>query len=211
MCQAVRIETKSTKDKIFEAAIDLFSRHGYSGVSIRDITRKVGIKESSLYNHYAGKDEILTVIFDYFQSEILKMIPTENEIHDLVSRYTLDVILSRMLKRSQYYADNPSIEKIFRIITMEQFHNQRARDIMLNEMCELPLNSIARIFELMIEKGFIIQVNAKVVAMEYLFVLKSLVSKFNIYKSFDMNTDEIEADMNTHLRFIYETVRKKDD
>ena len=39
---------KTTKDKILEVAIDLFSKQGYHGVSIRNITKEVGIKESSL-------------------------------------------------------------------------------------------------------------------------------------------------------------------
>ena len=50
---------KSTKDKIFDAALDLFAERGYDGVSIRDIAAAVGIKESSIYKHYASKAEIL--------------------------------------------------------------------------------------------------------------------------------------------------------
>lgn len=40
----------TTKEKIVETALDLFSQRGYDGVSVRDIARAVGIRESSLYN-----------------------------------------------------------------------------------------------------------------------------------------------------------------
>ena len=40
----------NNKDKIFEISIELFSKHGYDGVSIRQIAREVGIKESSIYS-----------------------------------------------------------------------------------------------------------------------------------------------------------------
>jgi AcrR family transcriptional regulator len=45
------------KNKIIEVSIELFSEKGYNAFSIRDITKKVGIKESSLYNHFHSKQE----------------------------------------------------------------------------------------------------------------------------------------------------------
>ena len=45
----------TTKEKITETALDLFSQRGYDGVSVRDIARAVGIRESSIYNHFQGK------------------------------------------------------------------------------------------------------------------------------------------------------------
>ena len=42
----------TTKEKITETALDLFSQRGYDGVSVRDIARAVGIRESSIYNHF---------------------------------------------------------------------------------------------------------------------------------------------------------------
>ena len=44
-----------TKDKIFDTALDLFSKKGYDSVSVRTIASEVGIKESSIYNHYSSK------------------------------------------------------------------------------------------------------------------------------------------------------------
>jgi AcrR family transcriptional regulator len=43
---------KSTKEKIFDAAVELFAERGYDGVSIRDIAKAVGIRESSVYKHF---------------------------------------------------------------------------------------------------------------------------------------------------------------
>ena len=49
----------NNKEKIFEKSIALFSEYGYDGVSIRKIASAVGIKESSIYNHYKSKESIL--------------------------------------------------------------------------------------------------------------------------------------------------------
>lgn len=49
----------TTKEKILNAALTLFSEKGYNAVSVRHIAAEVGIKASSLYNHFENKQDIL--------------------------------------------------------------------------------------------------------------------------------------------------------
>ena len=49
----------NTKEKILSVALTLFSTKGYKAVSVRHIASDVGIKASSLYNHFENKQEIL--------------------------------------------------------------------------------------------------------------------------------------------------------
>ena len=49
----------STKDRITEAALRLFSEKGYLGTSLSDIAKQVGISKAALYKHFASKQEIL--------------------------------------------------------------------------------------------------------------------------------------------------------
>ena len=56
----------TTKERIELEALDLFSMYAYAGVSIRDIAGKVGIKESSIYKHYKGKEEIFNTIKEHY-------------------------------------------------------------------------------------------------------------------------------------------------
>ncbi|MEL7566792.1 MAG: TetR/AcrR family transcriptional regulator [Dehalobacterium sp.] len=48
----------STKEKIIEEALKLFSTKGYVGTSMDDLGLNVGIKKASIYSHYKSKDEI---------------------------------------------------------------------------------------------------------------------------------------------------------
>ena len=54
----------STKEKIIKEAIELFSRLGYKGTTVRKIAGAVGIKQSALYNHFRNKEEIFETIIE---------------------------------------------------------------------------------------------------------------------------------------------------
>ena len=42
----------NTKDRILIEALSLFSVQGFSGVSVRDISKSIGLRESAMYKHY---------------------------------------------------------------------------------------------------------------------------------------------------------------
>jgi AcrR family transcriptional regulator len=52
----------STRERILAEALQLFAESGYGGASMRELARRVGVRESSLYNHFAGKAAILEAI-----------------------------------------------------------------------------------------------------------------------------------------------------
>ena len=54
----------STRQRILDAALELFALHGFAGTSIRAIARQVGLRESSLYNHFPGKHALYEALFD---------------------------------------------------------------------------------------------------------------------------------------------------
>jgi AcrR family transcriptional regulator len=59
-------EARDTRRLIIEASLDIFSQTGYQGATIRQIARAVGIRESSIYAHFAGKAEIMAAIVETF-------------------------------------------------------------------------------------------------------------------------------------------------
>jgi len=62
--------SKSTKDIIFDTAIEMFSEKGYENISMRDLAKAVGIQASSIYNHYGRKEEILDAIFQFYEENM---------------------------------------------------------------------------------------------------------------------------------------------
>lgn len=72
-----------TKERIMEAALELFAEKGYLGTSMSDITKQLGITKAALYKHYISKQEILDCIvermnrMDYERAEEYEMPETE--------------------------------------------------------------------------------------------------------------------------------------
>lgn len=54
--------TLSPRDQVLDAAGRLFVTRGFAATSTREIAEKVGIRQASLYYHFAGKDEILAAL-----------------------------------------------------------------------------------------------------------------------------------------------------
>ena len=59
-----RTASANRREQVVDTAIDLFFRHGYSGVSLDDIGAAVGIAGPSILHHFPTKADILVTAFD---------------------------------------------------------------------------------------------------------------------------------------------------
>ncbi|WP_027963298.1 TetR/AcrR family transcriptional regulator [Halalkalibacillus halophilus] len=64
------------KERIIQSSLELFSEHGFHGVSINDLVSHCGTSKGGFYHHFTSKDELLFVIHDLFISYVL------NEAHE---------------------------------------------------------------------------------------------------------------------------------
>lgn len=60
-----------TKTELLYHARTLFARHGYEGVSMRDIAGAVGIRQSAIYNHFSGKQDLLVELMTRHMERLL--------------------------------------------------------------------------------------------------------------------------------------------
>ncbi len=143
-----------TKEKIFNISIDLFSEYGYDGVSIRQIAKEVGIKESSIYNHYKSKEAILDSILEFYINEM-----TNDEIPLSKADENLDVnfdyFYNAGLELYMSKLKNPQMMKITRLILIESYHNEKINGFLKKAMLEGPVKGWTELFNLMKTKKLI--------------------------------------------------------
>lgn len=196
---------KTTKQKIFDVAVDLFSQKGFSGVSIREITRSVGIKESSLYNHFQNKDDILTSILDFYQAEIEKTTLSKEYLEEKISSIPAQTFWQKGLTNFQQATQTPIIQKISKIVLLEMFRNEKARDIALNEFFTRQQKIAETIFALMQKKKLIkSNLDPRLLAVEYTYGLLAMQFEYNILKNWNQSTDKVREKMLNHIGFISE-------
>jgi AcrR family transcriptional regulator len=58
-----------TRDRILRAALDLADEHGIESLTMRKLGQALGFEAMSLYNHVAGKDDVLDGILDLVLAE----------------------------------------------------------------------------------------------------------------------------------------------
>ena len=83
---------QDTKENILMVSLELFSQRGFSAVSIRDICKKVNIRESSIYYHFQNKRAILEELLQRFEntattmmSQLESMLNDTNGSHNIGS------------------------------------------------------------------------------------------------------------------------------
>lgn len=56
---------EETQQRLLDTAAELFAKHGYAGVSMRDIARAVGITQAAIYHHFDNKDALYIAALTY--------------------------------------------------------------------------------------------------------------------------------------------------
>ena len=63
-----------TRMALLESGIVLFGRHGYDGVTTRELTDAAGVNLSAIRYHFGGKDELYRAVMTQLSSEIADLI-----------------------------------------------------------------------------------------------------------------------------------------
>ena len=54
--------TPTTRERILDVALDLFTEQGFDGTSLRQIAEQLGVTKAALYYHFTSKDDILLAL-----------------------------------------------------------------------------------------------------------------------------------------------------
>jgi AcrR family transcriptional regulator len=201
----------NNKEKIFNVSIDLFSKHGYDGVSIRQIAREVGIKESSIYNHYKSKESIMDSILKYYIKQMISEdIPIDQASENLDKSF--DYFYRDGLEAFSSQLRDEKTSKIPRIIFIESYHNEKIRDFLKISILEDAITGWINLFDLMKYKKLIRDdVDSRQLAESfYKYGLFMLYEHYVInYPEDDWKfVDELCEKSERHIKLIYESVRR---
>ena len=56
----------TVRDRLLQAGVSVFSRSGFNGSSVQDITEAAGVPKGSFYNHFDSKETLAAAVVEYF-------------------------------------------------------------------------------------------------------------------------------------------------
>ena len=195
--------TLGTREKIFQTSVRLFARKGYPDASLQEIAEEVGIKKSSIYNHYKCKEEILNEIYMRFMEILIDSTPSKEMIRESLDRNPSPADFWK--ERIKTYFKNSIISetgRMWAVILMEQFRDQKAGALIIEENKRMAENN-TMIFKLMIKKGLIKKTDAEMLASELMYVIRSLHYEFIIRHTFGMDTAPFLKKVMEHIDFFF--------
>jgi AcrR family transcriptional regulator len=201
-----------TRDKIMQVALELFSRNGYEGVSIMDITKEVGINKATFYSHYASKALLLKKIFDSFKNKIFIAGPKPEEYESLLRnkenrrKSGIENLLLEGLNLYLKKLTEPDMAQIIRLAQMEQYRNPSAHGFMNDFFYMLPFNIAEYLFKVSMKMKIIKDTDASLLAYEFESVLMYFLQEYILEDFYDGDVEAIKARMKEHIHFFCKKV-----
>jgi len=63
------MDTRDTRTKIIDSALELFSKQGYDSTTTRSIAEKAGVNELTLFRNFGSKENLLSEVIDHHFDE----------------------------------------------------------------------------------------------------------------------------------------------
>jgi AcrR family transcriptional regulator len=82
----VTMEPKDTRSRILDAALELFSEHGFDGTTLQQIADRLGVTKAALYYHFRSKDDLLQALVTPASAGLDQMLESHEALPDTPAR-----------------------------------------------------------------------------------------------------------------------------
>ena len=164
---------KDTKERILAAALEMFSQKGYEGTNIRELSASLGLVKSGIYKHYESKEAIWNALRDrmivyygeHFGSpEHLPPVPDSSE-----------EFVAMTMRMANLTIHDEQIVKTRKVLTLEQFRDDRARELATKHFLTGLTEMFTPIFAGMMDKGLIRREDPAMLAFAYTAPISALI------------------------------------
>lgn len=202
---------KNAKNVILDAALELFSKHGYDGVGLREIAGAVCIRESSLYKHFTNKRDLFDTLVKQMKEEYDKRAASLNISYDseMLERYKA-ISEEELIKLSgdlfSYLARDERTIKFRKILIMEQFRNETIGKIYTESYYDHVIAYQSYIFKKLIDAGVLTYSDPDIAALHFYSPLFLLLMNCDNKK---MSVPEALLKVSDHIRQFMKLYSKK--
>ena len=194
-----------TKEEILDVALDLFAGQGFHGTSIREIAEGVGIRKSSIYNHFKSKEDILEQLFVSFgPGSIKKELKSKKLQSKLDQPYQfLKTFADLTLKMMEDKREQKAIQIMFREHT-----NKTIRKKAKQKFLEEDRMIVADCFKQMMEQGLIKDNDPLFLANEFIGPLAYTRIQYILLTLEEEPTEQMYSFLEQHIDFFWQAIKK---
>lgn len=177
----------TTKERIIEEALTLFSVQGYQGTSVKNIADRVGIKDSSLYKHFKSKKEIFDTIVLEMSVRMANMsieygLPDDKNPTEAARIYetiTADELVRLSKKIFLFYLRDPFAARFRRMLTMEQYRNREIYAVYRGIFMDAAIRYQTELFGELIRHGAFKPADPKTMAVNFYSPIFFLLTQYD--------------------------------
>lgn len=173
------------QQQIMDESIKIIDEKGIQGLTIKNLSKAIGISEPGIYRHFESKTEILLSILNNFK-EMAGMLSGLMKDFEGTAIEKIDFMFSRML---DMFSETPSMISV--IFSEEIFKNEELLKLKITEV----LNMHAQTIEYIIAKGqennnTRKDIEVKTLALIIMGSLRLLVKRWDLNNhNFDLNNE----------------------
>lgn len=173
----------STKERIIDEALTLFSIKGFNAVTVEEIANAVGIKAPSLYKHYKSKQCIFDAIMKEMQSKYMQQMQNlqMNGINpEKDSTLFAQISEQQLLQIGQvlfsYFLHDEYNRKFRKMLVLEQFSNEAISTLYINQYFDHPIKFQETIFSSLIDQKLMKVYDPNIIAIHFYAPINFLIS-----------------------------------
>ena len=163
----------STKERILEAALEIFARDGYAGANLKDIAGAVGVVKSGFYRHYASKEELWDAVLNEMEHYYAARFGSPENLPAIPK--STDELKTLTLRMLDFTMHDEKIIMTRKILLTEQFRDARACALATRHFGAGLEAIFAYIFAGMMENGSLRRSDPAMLAFAYSAPISSLV------------------------------------
>ncbi|QOR35137.1 TetR/AcrR family transcriptional regulator [Clostridium sp. 'deep sea'] len=206
----MKTNQSNTKRRIIESAISLFYEKGYEHVTIREIAKAVGIRGSSIYNHFNSKENILEEILNSHKQRLAATYNNEKiktRVNQLLKGRDLNVILTELLKIALLGLQDPLLLKVLKILSVEQLKINMVREYFYNYYLLKARAVFKEIFDIMLNNNVITYTDTEFLAHEFhSFIIYKFYEHYMLLQNYSINNTAITTNFKKHISFFVNSI-----
>ena len=164
MARPKNADGQRTRQAILDAALDLFADKGFFGTSLRDVAAAVGVRESALYNYFAGKDALFAALLEAHQTTKSERLTAFAEGPITDGPAMLEQLAVAMLEGFV----EPREQKLFRILMSDGVRMAKLGRINLYERMASGRAGVAGILERLIREGWLRRADPQMLGIAFM-------------------------------------------